>query len=436
MKDAVSIPSRLPDPIPFARAAWRPLLEGEDQERAAEALAAIDAVLAGIDPCSLRPSLSGGSMGLSVYFAYRSLALGEGKEGPCRRRALDIMDIASSHAYRLEGDFGLFGGYAGLGWVVDHLRNIGFLQVEGDPNQDLDAALLEHLGPDSWRGLPELVNGLAGLGLYALDRHGRGASAAILGRVLERLGESCEQTAEGLAWFDPPELLYPEAREAMPEGLFNLGVSHGNAGIAGFLAEAARRSPEATALLEGCVPWLLAQQEAHLDGSRFGFGFARGDLRRNPDGSRLAWCYGDLGTAVVLVLAAQRTGNPQWMTQALDLAEACANRPEPFRGIQDACLCHGAMGNGHLFNRLYQATGRESLRQAALAMFGRGLNQRRAAGPWAGFTPFTPGREPGDLAVEMLLGLTGIGLALLAATSPLEPLWDRHLLAHAAPRAV
>ena len=91
-------------------------------------------------------------------------------------------------------------------------------------------------------GLPELVNGLAGLGLYALDR-GRpaAASAAILERVLERLGTSCERTAEGLAWYDAPELLYPEALKAMPEGLFDLGVAHGNAGVAGFLAEAAGR---------------------------------------------------------------------------------------------------------------------------------------------------------------------------------------------------
>ena len=33
---------------------------------------------------------------------------------------------------------------------------------------------------------------------------------------------------------------------------------------------------------------------------------------------------------------------------------------------------HGAMGNGHLFNRLYQATGQESLHHAALAMFRAG----------------------------------------------------------------
>ena len=67
--------------------------------------------------------------------------------------------------------------------------------------------------------------------------------------------------------------------------------------------------------------------------------------------------------------------------------------------------------------------------------FVRGLEQRRAGRPpGRDICHFTPGREPGDLAVEMLLGLTGIGLALLAATSSLEPLWDRHLLAHAAPK--
>jgi lantibiotic modifying enzyme len=409
-------------------------LKGADLEQAQNALAAILEVLGRTDSGIHGASFAGGATGVSLLFAYQSVALGEPRTGRSRTLALDLMDRALNQAHLLGGNPGLFSGYSGLGWTLDHFRHMGLIHEDADLNQELDEALLVFLDPGTWRGLPELVDGLAGIGIYALDRNGEGRAEALLERVLILLSAKVERHMDGLAWYDDPELLYLEARNAMPDGLFNLGVSHGNPGVAGFLAGAAKLSASAQGLLDGAIRWLLAQKEAHEDGSQYGAGYGRHDRSRNPDGSRLAWCYGDLGIALVLLLAARSQNNLAWEQEALALGRACCLRRDPFLMVEDAGLCHGAFGNAHLFNRLFQASGDPLFEAAALAMYRKGLGMRHASPATAGFLPRSSPGEPAGVPFELLRGIAGIGLALLAATTPVEPRWDRTFLAHVTPK--
>src|SRR5207248_4085436 len=109
-----------------------------------------------------------------------------------------------------------------------------------------------------------------------------------------------------------------------------------------------------------------------------------------------------------------------------------AERPPDEAGVFDGGLCHGAAGLGHLFNRLFQATGEPRLREAAQFWFQRTLELRRPQGSIAGFAAWGPGPD-GSLNWTddpgFLTGAAGIALALLAATTPIEPAWDRVFLA-------
>ena len=113
----------------------------------------------------------------------------------------------------------------------------------------------------------------------------------------------------------------------------------------------------------------------------------------------------------------------------MDLALLAARRPPEETGVVDAGLCHGAAGLGHLFNRLYQATDEPKLADAARYWFGRALEMRSPGSAGAGFSALLEPHsklwrpEPG-----FLTGAAGVGLALLAATSDVEPAWDRLLL--------
>jgi hypothetical protein len=100
--------------------------------------------------------------------------------------------------------------------------------------------------------------------------------------------------------------------------------------------------------------------------------------------------------------------------------------------VVDAPLCHGAIGVGHVFNRIYQATGEPALGEAASLWLERGLAMRRPGGRLGGFHSVMVGPE-GEITRRIayrgiLEGAAGIGLALLAATTEVEPEWDRLLM--------
>jgi hypothetical protein len=103
-------------------------------------------------------------------------------------------------------------------------------------------------------------------------------------------------------------------------------------------------------------------------------------------------------------------------------------------GVVDAGLCHGAAGDAHLFNRLYQATGDPAFAEAARHWYERALDLRRPDEGFAGFPSWGPDRDRKMTWIAdagFLTGAAGVGLAMLAATTPIEPQWDRLLLVSA-----
>jgi hypothetical protein len=140
-----------------------------------------------------------------------------------------------------------------------------------------------------------------------------------------------------------------------------------------------------------------------------------------------------LGIAVALLQAARGAREPAWEREALRIAHRAAARPAEQSGVVDCGLCHGAAGVGHLFNRLFQATGDEALREASRRWFAGTLEMRQADHAIAGFPAKKPDPErPGEALwvaePGLLEGAAGVALALLAATTDVEPEWDRMML--------
>ena len=130
---------------------------------------------------------------------------------------------------------------------------------------------------------------------------------------------------------------------------------------------------------------------------------------------------------------ADPVGEMPWDREALAFARRAAGRgcvDSGRPGMPDPGLRQGMAGIAHLCNRLFQATGEEPFADAARAGFGRVLETRRPGEGIGGFkVQLLDGRQrpvwtddPG-----FLNGAAGIGLALLAAISAVEPAWDRLL---------
>lgn len=383
---------------------WEPVLEGQLAGQAVEAVRGIAASLGGRSWADRGPFLGGGTAGAALFFAYLARA---GLDEAAFDQAVGLLEEALNGAWQ-DPAGGLYGGVTGVGWVLSDLAGTFVDVSDGDPGEAIDAALAGLLARSPWEGEYDLIGGLAGFGVYALARLPRPAAARCVELVVARLAETAERQDGGIAWFTPPQRLWvPQTRAEYPQGYYDVGVAHGVPGVAAFLGEACAAGlggAVARELLGGAVAWILAQRLPAGAGPAFPY-FTGPAVR--PHGARNAWCYGDPGVAAALLAAAQAVGEPAWADKAVTIARRAAAVPGEGSGVTEGCLCHGTAGLGHLFNRLFHATGDPAFAEAAREWFGRTF-------------AYLPLADPGFLE-----GAAGAGLALLAAVTGVEPCWDR-----------
>jgi lantibiotic modifying enzyme len=276
-----------------------------------------------------------------------------------------------------------------------------------------------------------------------LERLPEAIAAQHLERIVDSVDASAVTRADGLSWHTPPHWLVGWQRASAPSGYFNLGVSHGVPGLLVVLARIAHAgiaTEKARRLVDGGVEWLLKQRRNDTPAHWFPSWITDDAI---PDkASGLHWCYGGLGVGAALAAIAQLLQSSHWTEAALEILRSAASvRTMEEAGFVDAGLCHGASGCAHLFNRAFQTTGDPALAEAARHWFdvvldlrkpGRGLGGYEAWSTPRGtkIDPFSPEKTATTEWVteaRWLTGASGIGLALLASFSPLQPHWDRLL---------
>ena len=451
------------------------LQDGPLEAPARAALDRLSDALVRVEPTALRESsLASGHVGLALAHAYLAPIFPERPHGDAMQSMLDAaMDSVASGPSAPS----LHSGFVGLSWLVQHLQSDDGEESaeaaappaetdEGDPNASVDAELLQWLGTMGPSHPFDLIEGLVGVGLYALERTSVASGRAIVERVVDRLAEAASHERDGLAWPTHIEWIPPAYRAGRPERYFDLGLAHGQAGVLGFLGAACARGlakDRAATLLARGMDWMLAQRLADVAAeSRFPTWIVPGEA---PYAARDAWCYGDPGVAISLLIAARGANEPSWEAAALEVARHAAARPLGGTRCADAGLCHGAMGDAHIFHRLHRMTGDPLFAERARAYLELGL---RLGGPAAGVggfsawgpiedaapiegaadeAPRNPPVDPAHPALGwtpepgFLTGAAGIALVLAAALGPGAgdaddddrdgPSWDRVLLTSA-----
>jgi len=416
----------------------RPLLDGAARHvalrRVAEIADALDRdpdawpLSRADDPAGLRSaSLASGRAGLALFHAWAARA-GADANGEARAatRLGEAFDLVASRTMNAS----LFCGFTGVAWVAHLLTPQG----EEDPVAEVDDALLGALDDDGFAPPYDLIDGLAGIGVYALARLPRPAARRMAERVVDRLAERASAESVGRSWRSGAA-----SRRALASGVattadapyWNLGLAHGVPGALGFLARALRagvRATQARALLEDGAAWLVAQRLPAGAGGAFA-DFVAEDVP--PEPARLAWCYGDPGAALGLLAAARALERADLESVALDVARLAARRPLEGSAVVDTGLCHGSAGLAHVFHRLARATGDATCLAAARRWLAETLVPRPERGGVAGFATYSFERVREGEYVEdpcLLTGAAGVGLALLAATTDVPPAWDAAFL--------
>lgn len=272
----------------------------------------------------------------------------------------------------------------------------------------------------------DLISGLTGLGLYHLVRHGPAASGMTTA-VLEYLVALSEPVRlHGVPvpgwWSGTGPAGTPDP--AWPNGLLNLGMAHGGAGVLALLSGAMRAGIQveghAKAVRELCATFDRYRQGSSacpwwppmISFSEYGQGTTSQGRQARP-----SWCYGTPGQARAQQLAGLALGDPERVRVAERALAGCVLDRQVTGLLTDASLCHGWAGVVQaLWRAASDALSPQPL-QAALREARRGMEDHLArAGP-----PASGG---------LLEGTSGILLAQndLPRTGGGPPSWDACLL--------
>jgi lantibiotic biosynthesis protein len=403
-----------------------PLLSGDLRDQALDLAAALIESLCQGRPDPRRATLASGSAGLAVCYATAAMAGWD-----TAAAAADCLDEAVDVVATEPMSSSFYSGFTGIAWAAEFAESLRAGAVPGgtklgdshacDRNAAVDEGLDLALRSYPEAGPYDLVNGLAGIGWYALARWPRPAAATCLERVISLLASRARSDGTGICWDTHPAALVGPRLKLYPDGGVDLGMAHGMAGVVPLLARVYQLGIQpalARPLLHGAVAWILAhlvETESEVTVPSFIAAGAR------PDATRSAWCYGDPGVALALLLAGRDAAEPAWTEAGIKLAVQAARRPLDRTGVTDAGLCHGTAGLGHLFHRMFELTGERELAEAAV------LWMKQTVTWCAAHVEGTePGRAPWN-GLGLLEGAAGIALALLSASGQSEPAWDQFL---------
>ncbi|HEU4404176.1 MAG TPA: lanthionine synthetase LanC family protein [Polyangiaceae bacterium] len=353
---------------------------------------------------------------VALVHAHAAKALGGGAYAASAERYLELASESLAH----EGDPGvsLYCGIAGVAFCAADAGRGSGVPVALD---EIDEAIEDYLAAERWAGPYDLVSGLVGLGVYALER--LPASRRMAASVLRHLEALAERTELGLRWATP--------RGDGAGVRYDLGLAHGAPGVVALAARclAAGVEPrQSERLVRGALCEARARRLPESAASAYPYFVGEGIA---PAATKPAWCYGDPGVAAAWLAAARALGSAPLEREAIELARRAGARDPEASKIVDAGLCHGTLGLAHMLNRMHQATGDGPLGEAALAWLERGLAMRREGRGVAGYAfYYAPDGKTTQWVDDptFLSGAAGVALALLAFASDSEPTWDALLL--------
>jgi hypothetical protein len=143
-------------------------------------------------------------------------------------------------------------------------------------------------------------------------------------------------------------------------------------------------------------------------------------------GSRAAWCYGSPGVARALWLAGQALDRNEYRAQAISAMKAVFRRPIPARMIESPTFCHGVAGLLAITMRFARETYRPMFFQESQRLVEQLMGSFQPDS-LLGFRCIEYGNNQTDQP-GLLDGAAGVAIVLLAASTGIEPTWDRIFL--------
>lgn len=311
-------------------------------DAAAAIIAGTTAELRRVRQHDLQLSLASGACGRLLMESVCASGLGRDSEyPPLLRQSVRRCIETLSHS---RASPGLFSGAAGIGWTLLRVtRHVEDGQVVS-ACRAVSAALLRLLKEDGGASLGnDLIDGIAGLVVFAAEFARRTDDAALLERASRVLLRRAVESDNGYYWPSEPQHLPQVKRRRYPLGCRGFGVAHGQVGIASALSRAAvvLGSPALHRASTASLEWMLQSARGACERS-----YWPAIVHDSEEESvlRPGWCYGDIGACIVASAAAARLSRNETVLGFRLLLRQRLEVGVPWDALEDDSLCHGAAG--------------------------------------------------------------------------------------------
>lgn len=374
-------------------------------------------------------SLMGGSPGIALFFAHYYELTGQQKYID---KAAEIIEESFEYISTQDDYLDTFaGGTAGLAWLVNHFMQKGWIKKDEAVLEQFDD-YLETIGRHYFtQGSYDYLHGGIGIALYWLERE---TCTEYLREALQLLEKHVIRNEYGTSWLNQRAFYLKSTIPDYQE--VNFSLSHGLVSIIHFLTMLHAKDIEPNKCQEmimDTVKFIKNYPSEKNAISEF-----PGRITVDSDGNynigsptRLAWCYGDLGMAVVFLQAGLQLEDTALIDYAKTLGLKTINR-KSFEDtmLYDAGICHGIFGVALLYKKLFKYSACQEFEQAANYWLIEGIQHLKT-------NPIeTYKSKHADTWVEdmgLLTGSAGIGMSILDMLHPEITQtdgtnWDRILL--------
>lgn len=370
-------------------------------------------------------SLYSGRAGLAMYFFQRYLTSKDVAHGKIAVKTLEsCINVLSEQDFRLSIDDSV-----GVFWLLSRLNSMRLVHFAPKFIPTLNDVVYNAVSSRLANSNHDFFYGAHGLLLYLLDCNFF-RNRNLLPDIIDIYRNTAVVTSSGIHWN-----ISGKGQSAVhgKNERVDLGISHGVSSTVYVLCQLFKRtdgSKEVAELLLSLVDWLLSHKNPDSEMSCFPTYTASESTY-----SRLAWCYGDLSTALVIMIVAKSLGDNRLRDEGRCIVRKTFKRlSEGDTGILDPSFCHGAFGVAYLYKRCFEIDStirKECILQMEFWMH-RGLSQVGGRGP----CDFSLNRGSAivdsnfkDHDFGFLMGVAGIGLAIdsvLSGTS--VNIWNRFLM--------
>ena len=317
-------------------------------------------------------------------------------------------------------------GYAGICWLIRFLTNEGIVEISdtdkylNEMDKIIHQIMLLYLKENNFD--LDFLHGGLGIAYYFSTQYNKNGEVAIKD-FFSTLDEKKISDSDGsVKW----KTIVHNGEEKF--WAYNLGLSHGMAGIVAYLQKVIeshnnemdsrefllkttqfyKKNTNPPTFRSVFSPWIPIEKHEYIE-------------------SRLAWCYGDLGICPVLYKAGMLLNDSELAALAINtLVKSCNRRNHFLDSVADACICHGTSGISHIYNRMYQLTNLSVFKNSALYWLDETLKMGNNDNQLAGYSFLHSGEYASS--IDLLTGISGVGLSLLASIDSVEPKWDECLM--------